>query len=187
MSPLAIERFRLLHSAPLPPAQKGNIHVRASPNPVLRHRELCRLPCFISLRARFRRQLSRANVDRRRRAHEFERGHRRRPAAARHICNPAQHYGAPSLQTMVGQDPSGGLPALDLRAALQPDPSAAILAVAADPDTSLADRRNCGLVADRRLLARLGGFGGARLPSSQFSTGTAAPALLSAIRGPITA
>src|SRR5882672_9534686 len=37
----------------------------------------------------FCRQLSGAKVDRRRRALEFERGHRRRPAAARHICNPA--------------------------------------------------------------------------------------------------
>src|SRR6267143_1808167 len=182
MSPLAIERFRLLHSAPLPPAQKGNIHVRASPNPVLRHRQLCRLLCFMSLRARFRRQLSRANVDRRRRAHEFERGHRRRPAAARHICHPAQHYGAPRLQAMVGQDPSGGLPALDLRAALQPDPPAAILAVAADPDTRLADRRNCGLVADRRLLARLVDRACLDLHDRSFRSVRPAPGFLRAAR-----
>ena len=162
---------------------RENIHVRTSPHPVLRHRELCRLPCFISLRARFRRQLSRAKVDRRRRPDEFERGHRRRPAAARHICNPAQHYGAPGLQTMVGQDLSGGLPAQHLRAALQPDPSAAVLAVAADPDTRLADRRNCGLVADRRLLARLADRVCLDLHDRSFRSVRPAPGFLRAARG----
>ena len=117
---------------------------------------------------------------------EFERGHRRQPAAARHICNPAQHYGAPGLQTMVGQNPSGGLPAQHLRAALQPDPSAAILAVAADPDTRLADRRNCGLVADRRLLARLGDRACLDLHDRSFRSVRPAPGFLRAARGRVT-
>ena len=65
---------------------------------------------------------------------ELARGHRRQPAAAWHIRHPAQHYGAPGLQAMVGQNLSGGLPAQHLCAALQPDPAAAVLAVAADPE-----------------------------------------------------
>ena len=116
-------------------------------------------------------------------AGEFERGHRRRPAAARPVCNPAQHHGAPGLQTMVGQNLSRGLPAQHLRAALQPDPSAAVLAVAADPDTRLADRRNCGLVADRRLLARLADRVCLDLHDRSFRSVRPAPGFLRAARG----
>ena len=68
----------------------------------------------------------------------FARGHPRQPAAARPVCGPAQHDGAPGLQAMVGQNPCRGLPAQYLRVAIKPDPSAAVLAVAADPDTRLA-------------------------------------------------
>src|SRR5262249_24404306 len=53
----------LLHSAAQPLAPWEYIHVRTSPDPVLRHRELCRLLCFNALRDRFRRQFCRAQVD----------------------------------------------------------------------------------------------------------------------------
>src|SRR5262245_18179002 len=56
---------------------------------------------------------------------------------------------------MVGQNPSGGLAAQHLRAALKPDPSAAVLAVAANPNGRLGAQGNCGLVLERRSLARL--------------------------------
>ncbi len=161
---------------------RENIDVLTSPDPALRHRELCRLLRFIALRDRIRRQLCRCKVDRHRRRGEFERGHRRRPAAARPVCNPAQRYGATRLQTMVCRYLSGGLPAQHLCAALQPDPSAAVLAVAADPDANLADRRNCGLCADRRLLARLADRVFLDLHDRSFRSVRPAPGFLRAAR-----
>src|SRR6266850_2148527 len=74
------------------------------------------------------------------------------------------------------------MPAHHLRAALQPDYAAVILAVAAYPRIPLADRRNCGLVADRRLLARLGDRAGLDLHDRSFRSVRPAPGFLRAAR-----
>src|SRR5690349_9272541 len=99
------------------------------------------------------------------------------------FCNPAQHYGAPAFQKMVGHDLSAGLPAQHLRAALQPDPAAAVLAMAADPDSRLAGRRRRGLADDRRLLAGLGDHICLELHDQSFRTVRPAPGDLCATRG----
>ena len=88
----------------------------------------------------------------------------------------------PAFKQWWAENLSGGLPAQHLRATLQPDPSAVILAVAADPDTRLAGPRICGLVADRRLLVRLVGRACLNLHDRSFRSVRPAPGFLRAAR-----
>src|SRR5258705_10874659 len=83
---------------------------------------------------------------------------------------------------MVGQILSGGQPAQHLCAALQPDPVASVLAVAANPDPSLACRGNGGLAADRCLLARLADHARLDLHDRSFRSVRPAPRFLRAAR-----
>src|SRR5439155_16198185 len=92
------------------------------------------------------------------------------------------HYGAPGLQPMLRQILSGGQPAQHLCAALQPDPVAAVLAVAADPDPGLACRRDGGLAADRRLLAWLADHARLDLHDRSFRFVRPAPGFLRSAR-----
>src|SRR4051812_39204354 len=83
---------------------------------------------------------------------------------------------------MVDHRPSRGLPAQHLCTALQPDPPAAVLAMAADPDARLAGRGNCGLAVDRRLWAGLGDRLCFHLHDRSSRTVRPAPGIVSAAR-----
>ena len=109
----------------------------------------------LSLRGRFHRQLSGAEVDRRRTRERACSVDPDRRGAARLVRGPTQRHGASGLQALVDDDRPGVLRAQHLCADLEPAPDPHLLAVAADRHDDLARGGLAGGPVDGDLLDRL--------------------------------